>query len=98
MYSTHNERKSVVAEGFIRTLNNKIYKHMTSISKNVYIDKLDEIVNEYNNTYHETIKMKPVDVKDNTYINIGREVSDKDPKFKIGDHVKNIFAKGYTPN
>ena len=76
---------------------------MTSISKNVYINKLDDIVNENNNTYHRTIKMKPIDVKDNTYINIDKEVNDKDPKFKVGDHVriskyKNIFAKGYTPN
>ena len=76
---------------------------MTSISKNAYIDKLDDIVNEYNNTYHRTIKMKPIDVKDNTYINIGKEVSDNDPKFKVGDHVriskyKKKFAKGYTPN
>ena len=102
MYSTHNEGKSVVAERFIRNLKNNIYKYMTSISKNVYIDKLDDIVNEYNNTYHRTSKMKPIDVKDNTYINIGKEVNDKDPKFKVGDHVriskyKNIFAKGYTP-
>ena len=66
MYSTHNERESVVAARFIRVLKNKIYKYMTSISKNVYIDKLDNIVNEYNNTYHRTIKMKPIDVKDNT--------------------------------
>ena len=66
MYSTHNEGKSVVAEIFIRTLKSKIYKHMTSISKNVYIDKLNDIVDEYNNTYHTTIKMKPTDVKDNT--------------------------------
>ena len=66
MYSIHNEGKSVVAERFIRTLKTKIYKYMTSISKNVYIDKLDDIVNEYNNTYHRTIKMKPVDIKDNT--------------------------------
>ena len=58
MYSTHNERKSVVAERFIRTLKNRIYKYMTSLSKNVYIDKLDDKVNEYNNTYHRTIKMK----------------------------------------
>ena len=76
---------------------------MTSISKNVYIDKLDDIVNEYNNTYHRTIKMKLIDVKDNTHINIDKEVNDKDPEFKAGDHVriskyKNIFAKGYTPN
>ena len=76
---------------------------MTSISKNVYIDKLDDIVNEYNNTYHRTIKIKPIDVKDSTYINIDKEVNDNDLKFKVGDHVriskyKNIFAKGYTPN
>ena len=63
MYSTHNEGKSVVAERFIRTLKNKIYKYMTSISKNVYIDKLEDIVSKYNNTYHSTIKMKPGDVK-----------------------------------
>ena len=105
MYSIHNEGKSVVAERFIRTLKTKIYKYMTSISKNVYIDKLDDIVNEYNNTYHRTIKMKPVDVKDNTYIDtIESSCSNyKDPKFKVGDHVrmskyKNIFAKGYTLN
>ena len=73
MYSTHNEGKSVVAERFIRTLKSKIYKYMTSISKNVYIDKLDVIVNEYNNTYHTTIKMKPIDVKDNTYINTDKK-------------------------
>ena len=66
MYSTHNEGKSVIAERFIRTLKNKIYKYMTSISKNVYIDKLDDIVNKYNNAYHSTIKLKPVDVKSNT--------------------------------
>ena len=86
---------------------------MTSVSKNVYIVKLDDIVNKYNNTYHRIIKMKPVDVKDNTYIDSlelhsmelhsNKEVNDKDPKFKVGDHVriskhKNIFAKGYTPN
>ena len=103
MYSTFNEGKSVVADRFIRTLKTKINKYMTSVSKNVDIDKLDDIVNEYNNTYHRTIKMKPVDVKDNAYIDFGKEVNDKDPKFKVGDHVriskyKNIFAKGYTPN
>ena len=88
MYSTHNEGKSVVAERFIRTLKSKIYKHMASISKNVCIDKLDDIVNEYNNTYHTTIKMKLIDVKDNTYINTDKEVNDKDPKFKVGDRVR----------
>ena len=97
MYLTHFEGK------FIRTLKNNIYKYITSISKNVYIDKLENIVNEYNNTYHRKIKMKPIDAKDNTYINTDKEVNDKDPKFKVGDHVtiskhKNIFAKGYTPN
>ena len=64
MYSTHNEGKSVVAERFIKTLKSKIYKYMTSISKSVYIDKLDDIVDEYNNTYHTSIKMNPIDVKD----------------------------------
>ena len=67
MYSIHNEGKSVVTERFIRTLRTKIYKHMTSISKNMYVDKLDDIVDECNNTYHTTIKMKPINVKDNTY-------------------------------
>ena len=103
MYSTHNEGKSVVAKRFFRTLKNKIYKHMTSISKNVYTYKLNDIVNEYNNTYHRTIKMKPIDVKDNTYIDSIKQVNDDDPKFKVADHVriskyKNIFAKDYTPN
>ena len=103
MYSTNNEGKSVIAERFIRTLKNKIYKYMTSISKNVYIDKLDDIVRKYNNTYHTSIKMKPVNVKDNTYFDFKKEVSDKNPKFKVGDQVriskyKNIFAKGYMPN
>ena len=97
MHSIHNEGKFVVAE------RSKIYKYMTSISKNVYINKLDDIGNSYNNTYHGTIKMKPVDVKDNEYINTSNEINDKDPKLKVGDHVriskyKNIFAKGYTPN
>ena len=103
LYSTNNEGKSAVAERFIRALKSKIYKYMTSISKNVYIDKLDDIVNEYNNTYHTTIKMKPIDVKNSTYINTDKEINDKDPRFKVDDRVriskyKNIFAKGYTPN
>ena len=103
MYLIHNAGKSVLAERFIRTLKNKIYKYLTAISKNVYIDKLDNIVNEYNNTYHRTTKMKPVDVKDNTYRGFEKEVNNKDPKFKICDQAriskyKNIFAKGYMPN
>ena len=77
MYSTHNEGKSVVAERFIRTVKTKIYKHMTAVSKNAYIDKLSDIVNKYNNTYHRTIQMKPVDVKDNTYIDFPKEVHKK---------------------
>ena len=100
MYSIHNEGKSVVTERFIRILKAKIYKYMTSVSKNVYINKLDDTVNKYNNTYHRTIKMKPVDVEDNTYIDFEKEVNDKDPKFKVCDYVKiskykNIFAIGY---
>ena len=74
MYSTNNEGKSVVAERFIRTLKSKIYKYMTSVSKNVHINKLDDIVNECNNTYHPTIKMKPIDVKDNAYINTDKKL------------------------
>ena len=74
MYSTHNEEKSVVAKRFIRTLKNKIYKYMTSVSKDVCIDKLDNVVNEYNATYHKTIKIKPINVKDNTYINIDKKL------------------------
>ena len=92
-------KENLLLKDFIRTLKNKIYKYMTSISKNVYIDKLDDIVDEYNNTYHTTIKIKPIDVKDNTYINADKEINNKDPKFKVGDHVriskyKTIFAKG----
>ena len=103
MLSTHNEGKSVAAEKFIRTLKNKIYEHMTAVSKDVYIDKLDDMVNENNKIYHRTIKMKPFDVKDNTYIDSVKTFNDRNPKFKVGDHVriskdKNIFAKGYTPN
>ena len=108
MYSIYNEGKPVVAKRFIRTLKTKYYKYMASISKNVYIDKLVGIVNGCNNTYLRTIKMKPVNVKNNKYIDsmelhFNKEVNDKDSKFKIGDHVriskyKNIFAKGYTPN
>ena len=95
MCSVHNERKSVVAERFIRTLKNKIYKHMTSVSKNVYIDKLDDIINKYNSTHHWTIKMKPTEVKDNTYINYIKDINDKDPKFKVGDHMLQIGLKKF---
>ena len=85
------------------TLKNKIFKYMTLISKNVYIDNLDDIVNKYDNTYHSTMEMKSANVKSNTYIDSSKEINDKNPKFKIGDNVriskyKNVFAKGYTPN
>ena len=83
MHLIHNEGKSVAAERFIRTLKNKNYKYMTEISKNVYIDKLDDTVNEYNNTYHTTIKMKSVDVKDNTYFDFEKEVIDKNRNLKL---------------
>ena len=83
MYSIDNEGKSVVAEIFIKTLKTKIYKYMTSVSKNVYIDKLDDIVNEYNNTYHRTIKMKPVNVKDNTYIDFKKKLMIKILNLKL---------------
>ena len=103
MYSTYNEGKSVVAERFIRTLKNKLYKHMTATGQNVYYDVLDDIVNEYNNTKHSTIKMKPKDVRNNNKRVYIDEHNEKDSRFKACDRVriskfKNIFAKGYTPN
>ena len=88
MYSTYNEGKSVVAERFIRTLKNKIFKHMTAISKNVYFDVLDDIVGKYNNTVHKTIKMKPIDVTSDSYAEYNKDFNKKDPKFKVGDHVR----------
>ena len=102
MYSTFNEGKSVVAERFIRTLKNNIFKNMTAISKNIYIDVLNDIVNKYNNTIHKTIKTKPIDVT-NSYAEYNEKSNKKSPKFKVNDHVriskyKNIFPKGYVPN
>ena len=102
MYSTYIEGKSVVAEKFIRTLKNKLYKHMTASGKNVYYDVLDDVLNKYNNTKHSAIKMKPIDVKNNKRVYID-EHNEKYSRFKVGDRVriskfKNIFAKGYTPN
>ena len=103
MYSTNNEGKSVVAERFIRTLKNKILKHMTAISKNVYFYVLDDIAHKYKNTVHRPIKMKPIDVTDDSYAKYNEDFNKKYPKFKVGDHVriskyKNIFANGYTPS
>ena len=95
MYLMHNEEKSVVAEGLIRTLKSTVYKYKISRSKNVHINKLDDIVNEYNNTYHKTIKMKPIDVKNNTYINSSKEVNHKDPIFQVGDYVRISKNKKY---
>ena len=100
MYSAYNEGKSVVAERFIRTLKNKLYKHMMATGKNVYYDVLDDVVNEYNTTQHNTIKMKPKDVKNNKRVYID-EHNENDSRFKVGVRIskfKNIFAKGYTPN
>ena len=104
MYSMYNEGKSVVAVlRFIKTLKNKLYKHMTATGKNVYYDVLDDVVNKYSNTKHSTIKMKPIDVKDhNKRVDID-EHNEKDNTFTVGDRVriskfKNTFAKGYTPN
>ena len=109
MYSTHNEGKSVAAERFIKTLKNKTYKHMTTIGKNVYFNILDGIVDECNNSFHSSIKLKPKDLTDDNFIESkgfpehNEEANKKNPKFKVDDHVriskyKNIFAKGYTPN
>ena len=103
MYSTFIEGKSVVAERFIRTLKNKIFKHMTAISKNVYFDGLNDIVNKYNNAIHRSIKMKPIDVTDDSFAEYNKEFNKKGPKFKVGDLVriskyKNIFAKEYVSN
>ena len=96
MYATHNAGKSVVTERSIRTSKTKIDKYMFSISKNMYVDMLSDIVNKYNNTYQSTIKMILVDVRSSTYIDFDKKNNQKDPKFKFGDHVrtseyKNIF-------
>ena len=103
MYSMYNEGKSVVVERFIRTLKNKLYKHMTATGKKVHYDVLDDVVNKYNNTKHSTIKMKPIDVGDNNKRVYIDERNEKDSRFKVGDRVrisryKKIFAKGYPPN
>ena len=88
MYSTYNAGKSLVAERFTRTLKIKIYKHMIANSKNVYFNVLNYIVDEYNNIYHKTIKMKPIDVKNDSFAEYNEESNEKRPKFKVGDHVR----------
>ena len=82
IYLKQHEERSAVAERFIRVVKIKIYINMTSISKNIYIDKIGDIVNKYNNTYHRTIKMEPTDVSPNKYLDFEVESNDKDPKFK----------------
>ena len=96
-------KENLVAETFIKTLKNKIFKHMTAISKNIYFDVLGDIVDKYNSTVHKTMKMKPIDVTGDSYAKYNENSNKKDHKFKVGDHVriskyKNIFAKGYAPN
>ena len=88
MYSTYNEGKSVVAERFIRTLKNKTFKHMTAVSKNVYLDVLGDIVNKYNNAVHRTIKMKHIEVTSDFYTEYNEDSDEKDPTFKVGDRVR----------
>ena len=97
--STYNEGKSVAVERFIRILKNKIDKYMTSVSKNVYIYNLADVVNKY----HSPIKMKPFDIKSSTYIDFNKENDKEEPKLEVGDHVriskhKNVLIKGYVPN
>ena len=103
MYSAFSEGKSVFAERSIKTLKNKFFKNMKAISKNVYFDVLDDIVNKYNNTNHRTIKMKPIYVTDDSFPEYKEEPNKRNPTFKVGDDVKiseykNIFAKGYDLN
>ena len=101
MYSTYNAGNSVVAERIIRTLKNRIFKHMTAVSKNVYFYVLYDIVNKYNNAVHKTIKIKQVELASHSYAKYKEDSNVTKPKFKVGDHdriskYKNIFAKGYT--
>ena len=103
MYSIFNKGKSVVVERIIKTLKNKTYKNMTALDENVYFNDLDDIVQKYINTVHSSIKMKPNDVTDDSFVEYSEETNEKDPKLKVGDNVriskyKNIFAKDYTPN
>ena len=103
IYSTYKEAKPVAAERFITNLKNKIFKHISPVSKNVYLDVLDDIVNKYNNTGHRTITMNPTDVTSDFYAEYNEDSNENDPKFNVGDRVgipksKNFFAKRYTQN
>ena len=93
MYSTHNEGKSVVAERFIRTLKNKTYKHMIAISKNAYFEVLDNIVDKYNNTYHKTIRMKPTDVKSDSFAEYNEESNEKNPDLNGEEIIGSFYEK-----
>ena len=99
MYSTNNKGESVIAERFIKTLKNKINKYIASISEDVYIDKLDDIVNKLNNIYNRTLKMMPINVKSSTYIDFDWENNKEGPKLVImleHQNIKNVFAKKIT--
>ena len=103
MHSTHNERKSVVPERFIRALKNKIYKHIRANSENLHFNVLNDIVDTYNNTYHKRIKIKSIDRKSASFAKYNEDSNEKGAKFEVGDHVRiskyrNIFAKGYFPD
>ena len=103
IYSTNNEGKSIVAEKFIRTLKNKIFKHMAAVSKNVYFDVLDDFVKKYSNAVHRTIKVKPIDVTSDSSAEYNEDSNEKIPKFKVSDRAgistyKHIFPKRYTQN
>ena len=100
---SQTKKNLLLLKSLLEPYKNKMYKYMTSISKNVYIDKLDVIVNIYRNIYHSTIKMKPIDVNSSTYIDFNKGNNKEDRKFKVGGHIrmskyKNIFAKDYVPN
>ena len=98
MHSTYNEGKSVVAKRFIKNLKYNIYKHMTADSKNVYLDVLNNLVDKCNNTFHRTMEMKPIDVKSDSYAEHNVDSNKKDPKYKVGDHVRNSSKNFFLLN
>ena len=98
MHSTYNEGKSVVAKRFIKNLKYNIYKHMTADSKNVCLDVLNNLVDKCNNTFHRTMEMKPIDVKSDSYAEHNVDSNEKDPKYKVGDHVRNSSKNFFLLN
>ena len=98
MHSTYNEGKSVVAKRFIKNLKYNIYKHLTADSKNVYLDVLNNLVDKCNNTFHRTMEMKPIDVKSDSYAEHNVDSNEKDPKYKVGDHVRNSSKNFFLLN